>query len=289
MNGKYVNEVQKLISQKPNLDPTIFAAKVQKAKSQLKQKIFEIRKEIDRISYKTGVIDTAKEKDVPGISKQREMLFYLSALSNYYEAKIRSTENEKRRYDDLKQFEEEIIAKYDKQNQRLQKLREYSNTIKNHLETENQMKASRRQKRTNEAKDVLRKYQTYIAAEKRYNYGQRIQKTREKIVQLQSDLQGESERNLSLMSQRDELQAQNKQLGREIEQLMQETGNKEKDVEEERTKLTESSKLTSKKIENYTKEIERMKRDIKEFDLMIDCATNLRPFIQEGNEINFVI
>ena len=289
MNGKYVNEVQKLISQKSSLDPTIFAAKVQKAKSQLKQKIFEIRKEIERISYKTGVIDSSKEKDVPGISKQREMLFYLSALSNYYEAKIRATENEKKRYDDLKQFEEEIISKYDRQNQRLQKMQEYSNTIKNRLEIENQMKANRRQKRTNEAKDVLHKYQTYIAAEKRYNFAQRIQKTREKILQIQNEIHEESDRNSSLIVQRDELLAQDNKLNDEIEQLMQETGNKEKDVNDERRKLTEKNRESNKNIENYRKEIERMKNDIKEFDLMIYCATNLHPFIQEGNEIQFVI
>ena len=112
MNGKYTSAVQKLIDQQPFLEPNIFATKVSKIKSQLKQKIFETKQEIDSISHKTSVIETRRIKEVPQIAREKEMLKLLSALYLYYESKIRTAENEKKRYDDLRLFEEEIISKY---------------------------------------------------------------------------------------------------------------------------------------------------------------------------------
>lgn len=287
MEGKYFSVIQSLIKEQETTDPFVFSTKVAKVKSQMKQRIFEIRKEIDRISYKTTVINSAKEKDVPEISRENETILFLSALSLFYQSKIQILENENKRFGDLKNFEEEIIQKYNKQNERLQKLRQYSQKIKEKLEKENKIRNERREQREKEAEEVLKKYEIYLQAEKRYDFNSRMQKSREDLLKIENEIQEESKKNISLISKKEAMERKRKELEDEIESFSATVESKESRIEEEKEKLVNNNKETSERIDKMRAEINKMKDEILEFDAIIECANKLQPFIEEAKTFNF--
>lgn len=289
MSNSLKEQIENLIDQRSSIDSETYLNKIESMNKIMNNKIKNTKTKIDEIQKSYQIIKENYKSEISTIGLDKEWSQFYTALTFKLNEKIYEYENSIKSEMELLKFNKEISTKLENQTLKLQKLQQYSEKLKQLIETSHKEDSLNRKYKMQELKNAYQIIIKRLEAEKERSYD-------EQIILENKETQYLTEQLMELNIKKENLEKKKIELGKTYQGIKDEILNykktkKKRKQELKKTilKLDKDKKELEKSIVKKRKEINHYKVKMEEIELLLTKSMKILNLIKESNEITLNI